>query len=115
MAGYFPSSLKSDFPDFSTSEVKTGQKWIDGKDIYCIVFNNTMPEILSTQNVAFDSGIIGANVICKIGDFKNIYDYSVTLALSITYNAINGQMAILNVTTSYSEKDYYIIMYYTKP
>ena len=24
--------------DFSTTEVSTGQKWIDGKDIYCIVY-----------------------------------------------------------------------------
>ena len=26
--------------DYSTDEVLTGQKWIDGKDIYCKVFSN---------------------------------------------------------------------------
>lgn len=32
--------------DFSTSEVATGQKWIDGKDIYCIVYKPA-----TTQNI----------------------------------------------------------------
>lgn len=30
---------------FSTSECKTGMKWIDGKDIYMRVFTNTFTEV----------------------------------------------------------------------
>lgn len=35
---YVPSGGSS--WNYSTSEVNTGQKWIDGKDIYCCVLNN---------------------------------------------------------------------------
>ena len=35
----YPSGGGSSY-NFSTTEVNTGQKWIDGKDIYCVVISN---------------------------------------------------------------------------
>lgn len=44
--------------DYSTDEVSTGQKWINGKDIYCKVFNNLNKTLFDWTDLGVDASDI---------------------------------------------------------
>ena len=93
MAGYFPSSLKSDLPDYSTSEVKTGQKWIDGKDIYMRTFENNTTFSGTTPHDAY----VAASLI---SDIDKIVDMETILTIhdsgSNTDNDMYGNCVVID-------------------
>ena len=69
--------------NYSTTEQKTGQKWIDGKDIYLKVFNLESPLSLTSQAWT-DSGFDGTGIdtivnafgVDSNGTFFNFYAQS---------------------------------------
>ena len=110
MAGYFPSSMKSSgggMPDFSTSEVNTGVKWIDGKDIYCIVHQESVTITNTAVNLTLDvndfDSIISATAIDS-GTTKRTSEVTI-------YKTLSDVKAITYSTFPTTE----IIIYYTKP
>ena len=136
MAGYFPSSMKSHLPDYGLSEVNTGQKWIDGNDIYSITFTE-QDKTLSTSGTATDyyvpSSIIPnfaqiVNIEARWGIASNAMghygtSYIVTPAVSsnnlrnfvrASYNGNYGVDIYYNLDSSIPLKSYAITVYYTK-
>ena len=103
-------------PAYSETEVNTGQKWIDGKDIYCLVIKGSFPEITSTSNVVIAT-------ITNIETITNLIVETTTSDLSTTSinrftnsrNSSNGNIGLNGVITAYSEGSYILIISYTKP
>lgn len=106
--------------DYSENETNTGLKWIDGKEIYRFVINNTFGEITQTGYVT----LLNKNIdtLISIGGF----------AVSATGSVVplNSQIPNANFTafyapttsnftayvhTTFSESAYTLIIYYTKP
>ena len=101
-------------PAYSETEVNTGQKWIDGKDIYFIVLDGQFPGITQTTNIKVGE-LPNINLLYCIGTLIS----STTLYnggnVSINYTLSNGNVYFASVTTAFSEKYYKCIIYYTKP
>ena len=97
-------------PAYSKTEVNTGQKWIDGKDIYCIAYTGTIPEIAITTSITIGS----LNYDKIINGFSVIY-----LTPSIInrhYIRCSGTSVTLqDVIPAFSNYDYLVTVYYTKP
>lgn len=98
----------------STEEVNTGQKWIDGKYIYMKTYSATFPIITSTgiQNIDTEfsvDNIIDSSVIINTGTIIYVNNFP------IYYNVSTTTLYLANVGTTFSEKDYFINVYYTKP
>ncbi len=95
----------------STEEVNTGQKWIDGKDVYFKVFSGTFPVISSSSNQTLVSDFEFDSVIdCTLVVKKVTTSYRANNIIQISSNIVAQ-----GVGTLYSESDYYFIIYYTKP
>lgn len=104
--------------DYSTTEKKTGQKWIDGKDIYCkVVEFGTLPNN-TTKSVS--SGLSNVNII-KIDTITYGSNAFVTIPylsastnnkIEISYNSDNTISIIDNA--DFSAHSAYITLYYTK-
>ena len=100
-------------PDYSETETATGQKWIDGKDVYVRVLSGKFPEITSTQNITL-TGFIGSDIInitCLLKTTERIYCNQ----FSVFYRLDNNAFVISSVSTTFSECEYTLIIYYTKP
>lgn len=101
-------------PAYSTTEVNTGQKWIDGRDIYRIVLTGTFPEITTNTNVPL--GTIDTNL--RILNYNFILKGSSDLNILINnirfYAPSSGLVQINTVSSSYSEADYICILDYVK-
>lgn len=101
-------------PAYSTEEVKTGQKWIDGKDIYCKVLAGQFPEITSTAtqtvgSVGTISAIIMTTQIIEISTHYYATPYNIQISKA------SGEVRLVSVPATYSEAYYDIVVYYTKP
>ena len=93
--------------DYSTTEQKTGQKWIDGKDIYCRVFTGLS---ITTNTSWQDTGIDISNVDTIINGFAtDDSKQSIVCSFGFGTNAslIFRTYISTNVITS-------ITLYYTK-
>lgn len=111
----FPASVIED--DYSTSEVATHQKWVDGKTIYRKTINfGTLPNT-TTKSVAH--GITGLDYVIKYygvasnGTNRLLLPYPTASTTIETY--IDGTN--VSVITSSNRSTYttcYITMYYTK-
>lgn len=102
--------------DYSTTETATGQKWIDGKEIYCKVITGTFPEISTTSSqevgeLEFNEIISITSILERGDDFKYI-NYFQSYWISI---AGSKKIYLNNVNVYCSEKPYKIIVEYTKP
>ena len=100
-------------PAYSETELNTGKKWIDNKDVYCIVFTGT----LSSTDVQHHS-LTYANIISMggtvIGTGTNARTYD--LNKSVTIFTISGDDGVnIPISSSYNGYTYYLILYYTKP
>ena len=97
-------------PAYSTTETNTGQKWIDGKDIYCRVFDFGSDVAISSStwvDMSEYTSIEGWDkpVQCAFG-----ID---TTGLCITVNlAINA--GYLEIRTGFNTQIRYLTVYYTK-
>ena len=110
MAGYFPSSYKSaggsgSMVDFSTSEVDTGVKWIDGKNIYCIVYHYGTSLSSSWVSIGLNANDYDTLISCTA---LNSTNYSVQAN-------IEKDGGYLKVSSGVSVAVTDFIIYYTKP
>ena len=104
--------------DYSTTETATGQKWIDGKEIYCKIENGTLPVISSTgiydilnysnKNILYTNGFITSGTGNKT--FLNAYTGAGPLTL---IQKSSGELSIYS-PAAYSENTYAFLIYYTK-
>lgn len=101
--------------DYSTTEQNTGQKWIDGKDIYFkVVSLGNLPNN-GVKNVS--AGILGASVI-KLEGYYNTGTtvsnlFNIVALTNFVYNATSDEV-IVNVTSDLSSVTAIAILYYTK-
>lgn len=105
--------------DYSTTEVNTGQKWIDGKDIYCKVINSTLTNDITSFNIPNVSTYIKTDGYVLKSD--NTYSLPVTYYESNNYRIANEFDYIhstLDIITTPSVVTNYpnvvLICYYTK-
>lgn len=107
--------------DYSTSEVNTGQKWIDGKDIYCKVINNITISGTSTtvsisnvdKLIKFDGYLISSdsNYSIPIASYWETTSYH----NSTYYDYLNSRAVIVHTTqTASAYPNGVLIAYYTK-
>lgn len=103
-------------PDYSTTEQKTGQKWIDGKDIYFKVLD------LSSNPIALQHDSWVSTTVSSTGIDK-IIDSNVTALTNSDENVvvkhceigiINGNVAVCLATSVGSRRMNYVTLYYTK-
>ena len=85
--------------NYSTSEVNTGKKWVDGKPIYRITLQSIAGDIGNNTEERLSSILIDKNV-----------DKVVTLRGFIDFNAINRIVPIPNnyIYLNYNTSDKYI-------
>lgn len=101
--------------NYSTSEVKTGQKWIDGKNIYCKVIS--LGNLPASSEKKVSAGVSGASVIMIDGYYNTgttISNLFNIVALSnFVYDATSDDV-IINVSSDLSSVTAFAILYYTK-
>ena len=79
-------------PDYSTTEHKTGQKWIDGKDIWECTFELSSPLSLSS------SGFTASSI-----DVSNMETFVKVITLSSNGDSYNGVItAVVNNYLAFS-------------
>ena len=98
--------------DYSETEVNTGKKWINGKDIYMKVITGVFPVIETSTNVNIDYTLDGTLIDCS-AYLTNNDTFSKRYTYAYTYRT--NQFTFYSVSTGFSEATYYIILYYTKP
>ena len=105
-------------PAYSTTETATGQKWIDGREIFSIVKEGTLPEITTLGAVTLFSfagnSIIGSKGFVKLatGTIMLMNTTSAAGPISV-YQASNKDIA-LYAGVSYSERPYKLVIEYVK-
>ena len=109
--------------DYSTSEVNTGVKWIDGKDIYRKVVDLGALPNNTTKSVAH--GITNISRFIKIEGIANSTTDTTAISIPLVYdsnNASNNTSIKVNATNVLLEthtdrsgfNECYAILYYTK-
>lgn len=98
----------SSLPNYSTVEQKTGQKWIDGSEIYVKVFHNLSTALVAGQAV---DTMVDISYVSKI-----LYGFSrandeITYVPTAIYK-INNTLQLLGYQTGNVIKT--VILYYTK-
>lgn len=96
--------------DYSTTEVATGEKWIDGKPIYRVVLHSAdtgntatfsastvTPETIVRADLCFVQGGSYPGVVCNGVDVRMLSDYSITVNVSGS-TAPDGRSLILEYT-----------------
>ena len=101
-------------PAYSETEVNTGQKWIDGKDVYCKVFSGTTPESgYSSLSVTYDT------LLCFTGYILNNSNNRYDINKQMTIYGYDTNKEELRMTassqTQFQGTNYSLIVYYTKP
>lgn len=102
--------------NYSTSEVNTGQKWVDGKDVYCTVItginmnlsNNAWLDINGFDATPVDTIV---NITCEGDDGQK--GQSITGSCIVAINSSTKKFCILQVGT-YSLKLQRMVVFYTK-
>ena len=99
-------------PAYSETEVNTGQKWIDGKDVYCKVLYNQFPVITTTSNqvlgtLTYDSVIDVGFIVTNNSGFFGRLNNNISIS--------SGNITVSGVSATYSEYYYISIIHYTKP
>ena len=95
-------------PDYSTTEQKTGQKWIDGSDIYVCVFDQGSD--MTIGSISYSDTNIAASGIAKIIEARAMQSNG-------TYKLINASCdaTYVKITSPFSSDTVrYITLYYTK-
>lgn len=93
--------------DYSTTEVDTGQKWVDGKEIYCKVFTGLSATLVANNLVVSGADITSASEIISC----TCIDQEGSIIAVSVYN-VSGDLKLFayqsgNVITK-------IILFYTK-
>ena len=105
--------------NYSETEINTGKKWVDGKDIYCKTITGDIPVLTESYNgnieaISIDNLINSYGYLKKSGSgiynincYRSSYIYS-----TIRYSSGN---IVLSCGTAFSEFSFYAVIYYTKP
>ena len=117
-------SLVKGLYNYSTSEVNTGQKWIDGKDIFCKVLPITaMP---NNGELVINHGLTNFTLIDIFGTVKDSTGAQIVLPYSspqiLTYTpaelnisvAVNATSIVITTGIDRSAFSGNIVMYYVK-
>ena len=99
--------------DYSTTETATGEK-IDGKDVYRIMIKDSFPEITQGANQIVATVALNLENIHITSVLNRNDGYVLTNPFQRAYRPSTGQVILLNVTSTYSEQDYIILLEYTK-
>ena len=105
--------------DYSTSEVKTGATWIDGKPIYTLTKQCNYASAINTDKT-YAHGIAHIDQIIKIEGYTTDNTpnfYNVNFAANGSYAIAYATRASIGVNTSYSgllNRAAYVTIYYTK-
>ena len=101
-------------PAYSETEVNTGQKWIDGRNVYCKVYLGTFPTLEATYSVTLES-------TSDYDEFIQSYAHAMTQSgnyITLTNNIVcvptTGNVYIQSISTVYSERPYMVVIYYLK-
>ena len=100
--------------DYSETETATGQKWIDGKEIYCKVINGDLPSITGSSNVVVESELNIDLIINLYAITRSPQKTVQSTRYGCSYQPLTG-FSIYSVGSGYSEGDFTIVAYYTKP
>ena len=106
-------------PDYSLTEKKTGQKWIDGKDVYFRTFTGSLNGTTSTNitDIPNIDTIISYSGMLKGLNFPidlTIPYSGSTRTVSLNYTPNNHLSLVYNNSVYNSFSDYNITVYYTK-
>ena len=112
--------------DYSTSEVNTGFKWVDGKVIYKRTFTGTISQAATTRNTV----TLIASGIDKVLDYNGYYDEGGGLYITLgsarmaTDGTVNGSDTVWNnggavafltkSATARTNAPYAVTVFYTK-
>ena len=101
-------------PAYSETEVNTGRKWIDNKDIYCISKILDLPVISSSTSIDLLTGLsvdlvisMSTRIITPTGNTSSF--------TASNFTKSSGTVTCLNISSGYSEGKCVCIVYYTKP
>lgn len=102
--------------DYSTMETATGQKWIDGKDIYLRVFTGDIAEQSSSFTLVYFNDL-DINPLYTLGYISNSDEtlYTFISRLDTAYVRSTGRLYSASIPVTYSQGKYSLIIYYTKP
>jgi hypothetical protein len=100
--GYDTYQLTDDYtegsgglPDYSTTEQKTGQKWIDGKDVYCKVYNNI--QLSGNTDITVDNNLIHDSIVRITATVKDISGADTYITPFQSFGTLNNIGAIPRV------------------
>lgn len=99
----------------STDEVNIGQKWIDGKDIYCISGSVDVGAIEATTNIVIGTFDANLTILNMVTELLNEAGNSYRVPLTSYYVKNNGVLTLNGVTTSYANGKVLYSIFYTKP
>lgn len=108
-------------PNYSTTEQKTGQKWIDGKDIYFKVYH--LDNLANNTNVTLEQDFVATkNAIKFEGNINAVVDnkkycFSATHYVSTTdcvYVCVVENNLVVYIRDNYSAYSGDFVVYYTK-
>ena len=113
----------NDYEEYSTSEVKTNKKWIDGKPIYRKTFEYTSAGSKSLSDLSIDTPIrFEGLVLNNDTNWRPLDGYLSTLTSNqlngacVDYNKSSGNLSVGSGGTGmgYSFTKAYVTIYYTK-
>ena len=86
---------------YSTTEIKTGKKWVDGKDIYSKRVTIKNPQAIPAGGVTDRNFPHGISDVDTITDIINPLFKSPTYTFNIPVVSVNGEMTfILNISSA---------------
>lgn len=119
----FPEGGGGGSIDYSTTEQNTGQKWIDGKDIYQITIQTSLPLVTADGTMAYaDISFTGVDSVIKLNaqfsDANSVY-FAPYLSNGLRivktyYNKSTQKIMLATDSTSFSESPCIVTIQYTK-
>lgn len=107
--------------DYSTEEVDTGQKWINGKPVYAKTLVSTNTASNGNKTIAIGADNIELAWIDAANSFNKcsnglVYPVSLVNSSGIKYfiAAVQGSNVVVNCTNTGVTCDYYVRVFYTK-
>ena len=105
---------------YSTTEVDTGKKWIDGKSIYRKCLTGTTPSGNSSSLIANVAKIISYNIVVKRSGVNQYHPLSTAMCnydsshASPLFLSSGGDILLYIANSSYQGQEYYGWVEYTK-
>lgn len=104
-------------PDYSTTEKKTGQKWIDGKDVWFRVVEGDLTSITTRIATGIDTLIQYSGYIYNTDrpDSRYYVPYNTSSTRSVNITSTSSGVAISSTQTMVDNYNKYkVVLYYTK-